>query len=63
MDRDFSEEGSGYALRHILVTLDPENRVIKFTTFPYNLLVTSGEEQSPLQFVCKAVGEDGMVAD
>jgi hypothetical protein len=62
MDQDFSEEGSDYALTHILVTLDPESRVIKFTTFPYNLLVTNGEEQDQLQQMCKAVGEDGTVA-
>lgn len=59
---DFSGDSHDFALTHILVTLDPENRVIRFTTFPYNLLVESEGEQGQLQFVCNTVGEDGTVA-
>ena len=62
MDGDFSDEENDWTLTHILVTLDPENGVIRFTTFPYNLLVTSDGKQGQLQFVCNAVGEDGTVA-
>jgi hypothetical protein len=39
-DKDFSAQGGKtMALTHILITLDPQARVIKFTQFPYNLVV------------------------
>ena len=63
MDHDFTNEGSAYALTHILITLDTQNRTIKFTTFPYNLGVdVEGEsEKVQLQFVCASLGESGAV--
>ncbi len=66
MDKTFSEEdGQTYALTHILITLDPANRAVKFTTFPYNLAVDveteNGTATGQLQFVCGGSGEDGTV--
>ncbi len=64
MDKNFSNENSStYALTHILITLDPNKRVIKFTTFPYNLAVDveteDGTQTMQLQFVCSQFGEKG----
>ncbi|MDD5018126.1 MAG: LCP family protein [Eubacteriales bacterium] len=66
-EADFSRgSGNTYALTHILITIDPKNRVMKFTTFPYNLVVDveteSGVETGQLQFLCGALGADGAVA-
>ena len=61
MYKDFSGNNHEFAYTHILITLDPENRVIRFTMFPYNLLVESGDEQGQLQFVCVNAGEDATV--
>ena len=63
MNKDFSnEDDPTYALTHILITLDPENRIIKFTTFPYNLGVDveteNGVQVEQLQMLCGAYGED-----
>ena len=53
-ERNFSNENEAYyALTHILITLDPESKTMKFTTFPYNLAVDIEEGTSEqLQFVC-----------
>jgi hypothetical protein len=37
---DFSDKNNqNYALTHILITLDPQNLSMRFTTFPYNLRI------------------------
>lgn len=66
-DKDFtSADGETRALTHILITLDPEERVIKFTQFPYNLVVDveteNGVEAMPLQAVSRSLGEEKVVA-
>jgi hypothetical protein len=66
-DKDFaSVDGETFALTHILITLDPEERVIKFTQFPYNLVVDveteNGVEAMPLQAVSSSLGEEKVVA-
>ncbi|MHB1314806.1 MAG: LCP family protein [Christensenellales bacterium] len=61
MEKAFSEKGSAYAMTHILITLDTQNRVIKFTTFPYNLAVNNGTKTVQLQTVCDESGEDAAV--
>ena len=62
---DFSDENNEiYALTHILITIDPETRSLRFTTFPYNLMVKpymqSGEDikECQLQFLYKNYGGD-----
>ena len=69
MDGDFSDENiQNYALTHILITLDPENRQLRFTTFPYNLkikpVLESGEdmEYTQLQFLYAQYGADVVTA-
>jgi hypothetical protein len=66
-DKDFtSVDGETLALTHILITLDPEERVVKFTQFPYNLVVEveteNGMEAMPLQAVSSGLGEEKVVA-
>jgi len=66
-EKDFSDPDSrAYVLTHILITLDPKERTIKFTTFPYNLGVDvetdEGTELMQLQFVCTNMGEDAAAA-
>lgn len=66
-DKDFSSaDGETLALTHVLITLDPEERVIKFTQFPYNLVVDveteNGVEAMPLQAVSSSLGEEKVVA-
>ncbi len=66
-DKDFSSEGGKtFALTHILITLDPEARLIKFTQFPYNLIVDvereSGLEAMALQSVSSEYDEQKVVA-
>ena len=65
-ETDFSgDQTNAFTLTHILITIDPENRVLKFTTFPYNLMVDvetdDGVETGQLQFICNALGADGTV--
>ncbi len=63
-ERDFStEEESYYSLTHILITLDPNERAMKFTTFPYNLAVDIEDEGTAeqLQFVSSKYGEEKTV--
>ncbi len=65
-EADFSEDSENpYALTHILITIDPEGSVLKFVTFPYNLLVDveteDGVESEQLQFVCNSLGPDETV--
>ncbi len=61
-----STDGQTLALTHILITLDPDERVIKFTEFPYNLLLDveteNGVKAMPLQAVSSSFGEDMVVA-
>lgn len=66
-EADFTQENDNpYALTHILITIDPQNQILKFTTFPYNLMVDAktenGSETGQLQFVCNALGPDETVA-
>lgn len=66
-DKDFSKEGGRtLALTHILITLDPEERVIKFTQFSYNLVVDveteDGLKAMPLQAISSSLGEEKVVA-
>lgn len=60
MSKDFSKDENAYCLTHILITLNTKNQKIKFTTFPYNLAVKTGDDQSivQLQQVCMDGGED-----
>jgi hypothetical protein len=65
-EADFSTEQNPNALTHILITLDPDNRVVKLTTLPYNLAVMAfrdGEalERMQLQQICSAMGPEGAV--
>jgi hypothetical protein len=65
MDGDFSDKNiQNYALTHILITIDPENRRLRFTTFPYNLkikpVLESGEDVGymQMQFLYSQYGAD-----
>ena len=52
MQGDFSDDNNqNYALTHILVTIDPETRSLRFTSFPYNLQIEPmlDEETDPVQ--------------
>jgi hypothetical protein len=65
-DKDFtSADGKTFALTHILITLDPQQGVIRFTQFPYNLVVDvdteGGVEPMPLQAVSSSLGEEKVV--
>ena len=66
---DFSDKNNqNYALTHILITLDPEDLSMRFTTFPYNLrikpVLPSGftEDYEQLQSLYANYGGD-VVAD
>ncbi len=66
MDKDFSkDDADAYMLTHILITLDPQNATLKFTTFPYNLgldVENDGTTQiMQPQFICSRFGEDETV--
>ena len=61
MEKDFSKDGETYCLTHILITLDSESRTVKFTTFPYNLAVSSDNKIVQLQEVCSSKGEEKTV--
>jgi hypothetical protein len=66
-DKDFSDESSEtFALTHIIITLDQNAKVLKFTTLPYNLAVDvdtgSGTETMQLLFVCMNYGDAAAVA-
>jgi LCP family protein required for cell wall assembly len=63
---DFSNENNqNYALTHIVITIDPVTRSIRFTTFPYNLKVKpvleDGAEETQLQFMYAQYGPDVVV--
>ena len=66
-EKDFtSADDETVAVTHILITLDPKERVVKFTQFPYNLVVDveteNGVQAMPLQAVANSFGEDKVVA-
>ena len=66
---DFSDKNNqNYALTHILITIDPVNLSLRFTTFPYNLRIKPvlpsdfEENYEQLQFLYSKYGGD-VVAD
>jgi len=63
MNGDFSDANNqNYALTHILITIDPETRSLRFTTFPYNLMIKpvleDVTEPIQLQFLYMRYGAD-----
>ncbi len=66
MNGDFSNENNqNYALTHILITIDPATRSMRFTTFPYNMKVKpvldEDVEATQLQFLYSDYGADVVV--
>jgi hypothetical protein len=66
-EKDFSDPSSeSYPMTHMLITLDPAGRLIKFTEFPYNLVVAveaiGGTESMPLHAVSRYFDQDTTVA-
>jgi hypothetical protein len=64
-DEDFSDGQPAWAITHLLITLDPAKQEIRFTQFPYNLMVDvdteAGVQTMPLQMVSGEYGEDKAV--
>lgn len=64
-EKDVDSGPGGWAITHVLMTLDPVGRVVKFTQFPYNLEVEvdtpDGLQAWPLQEVSGEYGEGKVV--
>ncbi len=67
MDGDFSNPSNqNYVLTHILITLDPKTRSLRFTTIPYNLkikpVVEGNDEYVQMQSIYSQYGPDVVIA-
>jgi LCP family protein required for cell wall assembly len=63
LDKTLPKTGKTYGMGNYLITLDENNRVLKFTSFPYNLAVDvptkTGDVKKQLQFACNDLGPEG----
>jgi anionic cell wall polymer biosynthesis LytR-Cps2A-Psr (LCP) family protein len=63
LDKTLPKTGKTYGMGNYIMTLDGSNRVLKFTSFPYNLAVDIPAQKvavkKQLQFVCKELGPEG----
>ena len=67
MDGDFSNPNNqDYVLTHILITLDPKTRSLRFTTIPYNLKIKPAieeiDEYVQMQSIYSQYGPDVVVS-
>ena len=65
-DKSIPQNGKTYGMGNYIMTVDENNHVLKFISFPYNLAVNipSGDSsvQKQLMTICQESGPDGVVA-
>jgi anionic cell wall polymer biosynthesis LytR-Cps2A-Psr (LCP) family protein len=63
LDKSLPKSGKTYGMGYYLMTLKPEDRLLHYTSFPYNLSVEMPGKKGPatkqLQFACKELGPEG----
>ena len=63
LDKALPKSGKTHGMGYYLMTLRPDDRVLHYTSFPYNLSVEMPGKKGPvtkqLQFACKELGPEG----